>query len=159
MTTENKDNDGILPPAPPVYGGAVPGYSAPQAPPAPNTEAPLPPYGQSQQYAPPASPAGQNYYAAPTYGVKEPNAVLAFVMGLLGLLVFAPLAVVAVIMGRKSLNAIKANPSLEGKGMALAGFVIGWVAIGFWVLWLLLFILFMVLASVGISSEPDYSTF
>lgn len=156
MTTENRDNDASLPPVPPAYSGTVPGYSAPQAPPAPQEATPLPPYGQPQQYAPPVGPS---YYAAPAYGIKEPNAVLALVMGLLGFFVVPPLAIVAVIMGRKSLNAIKANPVLEGRGMALAGFIIGWATIGFWVLWVLLVIVLVGLSSVGIDASPTYQDF
>lgn len=156
MTTENRDNDASLPPIPPTYGGTAPGYSAPQTPVVPLTKTPSPTYDQPQQYAPPATPS---YYAAPAYGVKEPNAVIAFVMGLLGILVLSPLAIVAVILGRKSLNAIKANPSLEGKGMAMAGFIIGWVAIGFWVLGIIFLFIILGLASTGIGTSPSYQDF
>lgn len=158
MTTENRDNDASLPPVPPAYGGTAPGYSAPQVPLAPKADAAPPIYAPpAPNYAPP--PVNQGYYAAPGYGVKEPNAVLAFVMGLLGFFVLGPLAIVAVIMGRKSLNAIKENPSLEGKNMALAGYIIGWVSIGFWILGLIFVFIVLGLASVGIDSGPSYQDF
>ena len=62
---------------------------------------------------------------------KEPQATTAMVLGIIGvaggMMCYLPIFVspVALFMGRKSLNAINAQPHLGGRGEAMAGFVLG----------------------------------
>lgn len=158
MTTENTNNDANLPPVTPEYGGNAPGYSAPQDDTKPTGSAN--PYAAPAGYSstPPPPAPNQGYYAAPNYGYaeKEPNAVMAFVMGLLGFLVLSPLGIVAVIIGRKSLNAFKMNPALEGRGLALAGYILGWVAIGAMVLTAIMVIFILVISAAGVGYNDSY---
>ncbi len=44
-----------------------------------------------------------------------------------------------VLCGHLALSRIKANPELEGHGLAMAGLVIGYVAVASWLVWILLF--------------------
>jgi len=73
----------------------------------------------------PASPAP--YPIQP----KEPQATTAMVLGIVavagGMMCYLPILVspVALYFGRKSLNAIKQQPHLGGRGEAMAGFVLG----------------------------------
>ena len=47
--------------------------------------------------------------------------------------------VAGVVCGHIALSRIKANPELEGHGMAVAGVIIGYAAIAGWLIWILLF--------------------
>jgi hypothetical protein len=74
----------------------------------------------------------------------EPLAIMALVFGGLGLLgfccgLFLAAAVAGVVCGHLALSKIKANPELEGHGLALGGMIIGYVAIGVWLIWILFF--------------------
>ena len=78
---------------------------------------------------PPAgpTPAPWQYAVQP----KEPQATTAMVLGIVavagGMMCYLPIFVspVALVIGRKSLNAIKRQPHLGGRGEAMAGFVLG----------------------------------
>jgi Domain of unknown function (DUF4190) len=65
---------------------------------------------------------------------KEPRATTAMVLGIVaiagGMLCLLPVVCgpVALVMGLKSLNAIKAQPHLGGHGEAMTGFVLGIIA-------------------------------
>lgn len=62
---------------------------------------------------------------------KEPQATTAMVLGIVavagGMMCYLPIFVspAALVIGRKSLNAIKQQPHLGGRGEAMAGFVLG----------------------------------
>jgi hypothetical protein len=65
----------------------------------------------------------------------EPLAIMSLVFGGIGLCgfccgLFLAAAVAGVVCGHLALSKIKANPELEGHGLAVAGMVIGYVAIG-----------------------------
>ena len=82
--------------------------------------------------------------AAPTALVPqkktEPLAIMALVFGGLGIFGFCcGSAVAGVVCGHLALSKIKANPELEGHGLALSGLIIGYAAIGIWVVWVLFF--------------------
>jgi hypothetical protein len=47
--------------------------------------------------------------------------------------------IAGIICGHIALSRIKNNPALEGRGLALAGVIIGYVAIAGWLAWILLF--------------------
>jgi hypothetical protein len=74
----------------------------------------------------------------------EPLAIMALVFGVMGLLgfccgLFLAAAVAGIVCGHLALSKIKANPELEGHGLALSGMIIGYVAVGVWVILLLVF--------------------
>lgn len=62
---------------------------------------------------------------------KEPQATTAMVLGIVavagGMACYLPILAspIALIVGRKSLNAIKLQPHLGGRGEAMTGFVLG----------------------------------
>jgi Domain of unknown function (DUF4190)/GYF domain 2 len=89
---------------------------------------------------------------APTAGVPmalpprktEPLAIMALVFGGIGVFgfccgLFLMSAVAGVVCGHLALSKIKANPELEGHGLALSGMIIGYVAIAGWLTWVLFF--------------------
>lgn len=121
------------PPAPPAYG-APPAYAAPPA-----YGAPQAPYGAApQQYG--AAPQ----YGAPAYGYGAPAktnalAIVSLVASLVGL-TFVPFlgSIVGVITGHMSLSQLKTNGE-QGRGLALAGTIIGWVGLGLAILGVIAF--------------------
>jgi hypothetical protein len=100
-----------------------------------------------------AIPASAQISPAPAPGVPmtlapqrktEPLAILALVFGCAGLFGFCcsflfAMAVAGVVCGHLALVRIKANPELEGHGLALAGMIVGYVAIGMWLIVILFF--------------------
>jgi hypothetical protein len=80
----------------------------------------------------PARPLGKN----------EPLAIWSFVLGIVGLLGFCcgpVLGIAAVICGHLALSKLRTRPDLEGRGLAIAGLIIGYFAIVSWLLYLLFF--------------------
>src|SRR5688572_9658907 len=77
--------------------------------------------------------------AAPT----EPLAIWSLVLSLVGLLGFCcggpVLGIAGVICGHLGLSKINANPQLQGRGLAMAGLIIGYLAVVSWALYLLFF--------------------
>jgi hypothetical protein len=74
----------------------------------------------------------------------EPLAIMALVFGGIGIFgfccgLFLMAAVAGVVCGHLALSKIKANPELEGHGLALSGLIIGYVAIGSWLIWVVFF--------------------
>jgi hypothetical protein len=74
----------------------------------------------------------------------EQLAVLSIIFSGLGLFgfccgFFLMAAVAGIVCGHIALSRIKANPELEGHGLAVAGLVIGYLAVGGWLIWILLF--------------------
>ncbi|WP_336651506.1 MULTISPECIES: DUF4190 domain-containing protein [unclassified Leucobacter] len=111
---------------------AAPVYAQPQQPQQPQYAAPQQAY--SQPYA------QQSYQAA--YVTSAPTntlAILSMIASIVGLFTFALFAIGGVVMGHISLNQIKRTGE-SGRGMAIAGLIVGYVAIGFWVLLLLFYI-------------------
>src|SRR3954464_10050235 len=75
---------------------------------------------------------------------SEPLAVLSLIFSILGLCgfccgFFVTAAVAGIVCGHIALSRIKANPELEGHGLAMAGLIIGYVALAGWLTWILLF--------------------
>jgi hypothetical protein len=87
--------------------------------------------------------------ATPTAAVvpqrkTEQLATLSLIFSILGLCgfccgFFLMAAIAGIVCGHIALSRIKANPELEGHGLAMAGLVIGYVAIASWLVWILLF--------------------
>lgn len=108
---------GAVPPAP-AYPGAVPttpGY-------------PVAGYAQPSY----AQPYGQPY---PTPQRSNGLAVASLICGIAGLVIIPFLAsVAAVITGHLGLNQTKRDSTLGGRGMAIAGLVLGYIGIAFSIL-------------------------
>jgi hypothetical protein len=144
-----------VPPAPPQYPGAAPqpAYSPPQS--SPQHSAP-PQYSPPPQYAAPQQPsaAPQHYapaqqyspppqYAAPQqpgsapYAPARPTsglAVTSLVTGIASIVfswTFIALlaSIVAVITGHMAIGRTRSNASVGGRGMAIAGLIIGYVGV------------------------------
>jgi hypothetical protein len=124
------------PPAPSPYPDA-PAYGAPQQP----YGAPQQPYGSApQQYgtAPqyPATPGYGGYPAGPKYNVM---AIVSFVSSLVGLFIIPVIGqIVGIITGHISLSQLKTSGE-NGRGLALAGTIIGWVSLGLAIVGIILF--------------------
>jgi hypothetical protein len=48
-------------------------------------------------------------------------------------------AIAGIVCGHLALSRIKANPELQGHGLAMAGLIIGYVAVAGWLSWILFF--------------------
>ncbi|WP_194763255.1 DUF4190 domain-containing protein [Microbacterium sp. UFMG61] len=136
-----------VPPAPPAprvdagptqaYPGAAPSYSPPPAAPASGYAPAQPPHGTASQQQPGHPIYGGQYVPAPrpTSGL----AVTSLICGIAGVVLFwlfLPMlaSIVAVVTGHMALRQIKADPSLAGRGMAIAGVIMGYVMTAFLVL-------------------------
>jgi hypothetical protein len=113
----------------------VPGVSA-----APPASAPAPsPVSPTPVVAPAAAPMP----VAPQPKTEQ-LATISLICSLLGLCgfccsLFLASAIAGIVCGHLALSRIKENPELEGRNLALAGVVIGYVAVAAWLVWLLLF--------------------
>lgn len=93
----------------------------------------------------PASPVAAPAATAPVVprAPTEPLAIWSFVLSLVGLLGFCcggpMLGIAAVVCGHLGLSKINANPQLQGRGLAMAGLVIGYLAIVSWLFYLVFF--------------------
>ena len=122
------------PPAPPAggYPAYPPAYGAPAAPPA---DAAYPGYAAPSYGAPAYSAPAYGTAPAPAYGAyaaPKTNvlAIVSLVAALVGMFIIPFIgSVVAVITGHMSLSQIKRTGE-NGRGMALAGTIVGWVGIG-----------------------------
>ena len=124
---------GEQPPALPPAAGSSPAYPGfPQTPPAHTAP---PQYAAPQQYATPQQyGAPQSYGAAPARPTSG-LAVAALVCGIAGVVLFWALlpmlaSIAAVITGHMALGQIRRTPGLGGRGMAIAGLVMGYLMIG-----------------------------
>ena len=75
---------------------------------------------------------------------SEPLAVLSLIFSILGLCgfccgFFMTAAIAGIVCGHLALSRIKADPEMEGHGLALAGLIIGYIGIAGWLIWILLF--------------------
>ncbi|MDQ2784780.1 MAG: DUF4190 domain-containing protein [Chloroflexota bacterium] len=117
-----------------------------------------PPPGEQQPYAPP--PYGyQQPYAPPQYGyqpvlVAAPSSGAATASLIFGILsyVFLPVigAIVAVICGHVAIGQIRTSGNrVGGKGMAIAGLILGYLQI----VGVVLFVIFVVILGVAIAGS------
>jgi hypothetical protein len=91
---------------------------------------------------PPQTGATSVSAPAPTAaaGTTEPLAIWSFVMGVLSLVCCGfILGIPAVICGHLALSKFQKEPQLQGKGLATAGLIIGYVAIVFWLIYVVFF--------------------
>ncbi|MEV7692085.1 DUF4190 domain-containing protein [Microbacterium sp. NPDC089189] len=150
------------PPAPPAAPPAAPAYGAPAYDaPAP---ADAPPYAQPGAYPPPvygtpgAYPQAQAYGSGaytpyPTGPKTNSLAIVSLIFSIVGIIFILPFigSVVAVITGHISLKQIKTR-SEGGRGLALAGTIIGWVGVVLALIGIVSIIAFVAWAS----SNPGY---
>lgn len=133
------------PPGPAAYG--VQPVAAPQPGYAPPTQPGYAPPAQPG-YAPPAQPGyavlpgqpGYSPYVAPAYPAAQPRptsglAITSLVCGIAAILLFwaiIPLlaSIAAVITGHMALGQTKRKPEIGGRGMAIAGLILGYIVIG-----------------------------
>ncbi|MFB8386066.1 DUF4190 domain-containing protein [Microbacterium sp. NPDC055910] len=124
--------------APPQAPGAYPaygGYAQPQYPSAPAYGAPAGPYGAAPAYG----------YAAVKTNVLAIISMIASIAGFIWILPFVG-SLAGAIMGHISLKQI-ARTGEKGRGMALAGVIVGWVGLAFLVLGVLFFLAFIPFAA------------
>ena len=112
------------PPPPPPPPGAGNPYGAPQ-------------YPQYPQYPQHGQPAYQQPYG-PAPGTNG-KAITAMVLGIAGVFL-CPLVGIAAILVASSARREMAQTGQGGHGFAIAGLVLGWLAVAFIVLFLLLFV-------------------
>ena len=126
-----------MPPVPPFLHGHPPQADAPQP--------GYGPYGQPPQSASPPpgyGPYGQQppFYGYPAaYAPRSTNglAIASMVLGILWLYWIG--SILAIVFGYVALGQIKRQPGMQGRGMAIAGIVLGWVGVAMIVLGLLFF--------------------
>lgn len=73
-------------------------------------------------------------------GKTEPLAIFSLVLSVLGLFCCALFTgIPGIICGHLALSKIEKNPGLEGRGLAVAGLVIGYFASLAWLFWFIFF--------------------
>lgn len=123
------------PPPPPPFGGD------------PGRQPPPPPYGTPPVYDP---GYGQGYvpgYPMPPYGAAQPQskpsgmAIASLVLGIIGVPMFCFVlpSLLAVVFGALGIRQCGKNPVYSGKGLAVAGLVLGLLTLLGFVLLLLAF--------------------
>ena len=133
MSDQNAGEPTPAPPTPPSAYPPPPQYAPPPAVPAAAPAAPpayAPPAPAPAQAGPPpvyAPPGYTPYPAAPKTNVL---AIVSLISSLVGLFILPLIgSIAAVITGHISLRQLKTSGE-EGRGMALAGTIIGWVGVG-----------------------------
>jgi len=115
-----------------------------------NPKQPGDPYGQQ-----PGQPYGQPMYGqqpmyGPGYGYQPPkpqtNAILALVLSCVGLATCGVTAIVGVIFGHIAMGKIRRGEE-DGRGMALAGVIVGYVVIAGWWLYATVIIIAVIAAA------------
>lgn len=130
------------PPQPPSGGGQPP---APGQPP--------PPYGQPPYGQPPPPYGGPGWGGPSPLRENAPNAVLALVLGIVGIVLCQVAAPFAWALGRRAEEAIAAEPErYTGKDMATAGKILGIIGT---VLLALGVVFLVVLVIVGIAGSSN----
>lgn len=119
------------------------------------------PYTPPAQYSPPAQ------YVAPSaqYAPSQPGpvapvptntaAILSLVSSIIGFFSLGLLSLVGVILGHVSLSQIKRTRE-GGRPLAVAGLVIGYIGIGFWLLLIIGFIVLLIFSG-ALAAGSAYS--
>src|SRR5215207_9117355 len=135
MSTVPPDDGGTRPPTPPPPppAGPPPASSPPSAP----TPPPAPPaYGQQ--------PAGYGYQSTPkTNGL----AIASLVLGIAQIFICIVGAILALVFGYISRRQIDESGGTQGgRGMAIAGIILGWVGIGLGIVYIVVIIIAVVVS-------------
>jgi hypothetical protein len=102
----------------------------------------------------PGTPAAAAYQPPSAAGGSSQLAMWALISGCAGFLCGFPASITAIILGHMALNEIKKKPGLEGRGMAVAGLVLGYVITVFALLVVIIYIcLFGVFAAANLKSS------
>ena len=124
--------------------------------PYPPYQQPHPQYLQSQQYQPYSQPAG-SYYVGPMAPATSGYAIASLIcslLGYIGVFGFGPL--LGVIFGHLALREIdRSNGMLQGRGLAQAGLILGYIALGLAVLALLFFSLIVIFGTGAAIFAPN----
>ena len=89
------------------------------------------PYPPTPQYPTPYPAAGY-YGPMPAAPRTSGSAVASLVLGIIGIVVCTPCGIFAVIYGHRALPEIdRSNGTIGGRGMAIAGLVLGYIAVAF----------------------------
>lgn len=134
----------------PGYGQQYAQQSYPQYPQAPGYGQPG--YGQAPAYAP--YPPGQQYgYAPPMPQQTSGWAIASLVCSLVGLCLTGGIgAILGVIFGHIALSQIRnSNGALGGRGLALAGLIIGYASIAL----AIIVVIFFVIVASQVPSNPN----
>lgn len=125
-----------------------PPFGPPDQPPFQPPAGGQPPYGQPPPYGPP--PGGGGFGQGPSE--NAPNAVLALVLGIVGVVVCGIAAPFAWMLGKRAEQAADADPArYTGKGMATAGKILGMIGTALLALGLIIVIIVVIAAIVGSS--------
>ncbi len=161
------------PQAPPPPPAAPPGYGYPPPPPPGYGYPPPPPPGQPYP-PPPGYPQPPGYAYPPPWGYSQQQvpdngqAIAGFVLSIvsLGLLVISAglstiisigCAIGGIICSRNGKRKVDAGETPKHRGLAQAGFIIGWVAIGLSILATVAWILVIVVAAT--TDDPNNDPF
>lgn len=95
----------------------------------------------SSSVVPPPSPAVAPASSAPVVVARtEPFAIWSFVLSLVGLLCCAfVFGIPAIVCGHLALGNLKRNPALQGRGLALAGLIIGYASVALLLIYIVFF--------------------
>ena len=109
------------------------------------------PLSQSQ-FAPGATPAipGTPVVPGTPLPVAGPNsnlALAALICGCVSIICWLLASLPAIILGHMGLSQIKKNPGMQGRGMALAGLILGYVTMGFFLIYIIAIITLMSLGN------------
>jgi hypothetical protein len=153
------------PPPPPGYG-----YPPPPPPPSPGQAYQPPPgYGQPPAYPPPPGYAYPPPWGYPQQQVPDNGqAIAGFVLSLvsLGLLIISAglstiisigCAIAGIICSRNGKKKVDAGETPKHRGLAQAGFIIGWVGLGLSILATIFWIVVIVIAAT--SDDPNNDPF
>lgn len=145
-------------PAEPTLPNAAPDRFAPQTPHGPSGDPTYPSYPSYAPYPYPA-PAPGGYYPwmfAPPAPAMNTWALVSMICGLVSLVTFQPIvATLAIVFGFIGLSEIKKSPgAFEGRGMGIAGVVLGFVSVGLFLLFILFYILYFVFFFSALQTMP-----
>lgn len=116
---------GSLPPGQPQYGNQ--------------------PYGQGQYGTPSYGAYGQQPYGMPVVAQTNGKAIGALVCGIAGLILCVIAGIPAIILGNMAVAEIDASGGhQDGRGMAVAGRVLGWVGVGLMIIALVVILIVVI---------------
>jgi hypothetical protein len=114
-------------------------------------QAPGTPYQSNQSYQPyqPYGPPRGGYYAGPMAPATSGYAIASLICSILGFIgVFGFGTILGIIFGHLAMREIdRSNGMLQGRGLAQAGLILGYIALGLALIALTIFILFALLGT------------